>query len=52
MTYEIKEKIDQEFERFVKDEIDDSEKKNIWDLMDIKIIEHFSEILIEKSLKN
>lgn len=29
MTYEIKEKIDQEFERFVKDEIDDSEKKNI-----------------------
>lgn len=52
MTYEYKESIHQEFERFMRDEMDDSEKKMyLRSKRYKKIIAQFSEILIEKSLK-
>jgi hypothetical protein len=52
MTNEFQESIHQEFERFMRDEMDDSERKNYIQSDRYKtMIKKFSEILIEKSLK-
>lgn len=52
MINEFKESIHQEFERFMRDEMDDIERKNyIGSARYRKMIKKFSEILLENSFK-
>ena len=53
MINKFQESIHQEFERFMRDEMDDIERKNYIESEKYKnMIKRFSEILIENSLKN
>ncbi len=52
MTKKFKESIHQEFERFMRDEMDDSERRTYIKTDRYKnLIKKFSQILVEKSLK-
>ena len=52
MSNKFKESIHQEFERFMRDEMDDNEKKNYQNTSRFKnIIKRITKVLIEKSLK-
>lgn len=52
MTNMFQESIHQEFERFMRDEMDDTERKNYIESKRYKnMIKKFSEILLENSLK-
>lgn len=52
MVDKFKESIHQEFERFMRDEMEDSEKKNYTNSKRYKImIKEISKILIEKTLE-
>ena len=52
MSNKFKESIHQEFERFMRDEMDDTEKKNYQNTSRFKnIIKRITKVLIEKSLK-
>jgi len=53
MTKMFQESIHQEFERFMRDEMDDIERKNYIESKRYKnMIKRFSEILLENSLQN
>ena len=53
MTKMYQESIHQEFERFMRDEMDDIERKNYIESKRYKnMIKRFSEILLENSLQN
>lgn len=53
MSNIFQESIHQEFERFMRDEMDDIERKNYIESKRYKnMIKKFSDILIENSLKN
>ena len=52
MSDKFKESIHQEFERFMRDEMDDNEKKHYQNTSRFKnIIKRITKVLIEKSLK-
>ena len=52
MSNKFKESIHQEFERFMRDEMDDNEKKHYQNPSRFKsIIKEITEVLVEKSLK-
>ena len=52
MSNKYKESVHQEFERYMRDEMDDNEKKNYQNTSRFKsMIEEISRVLIEKSLK-
>jgi len=53
MTNKFQESIYQEFERFMRDEMDDIERRNYIESKRYKnMIKRFSEILLENSLQN
>ena len=52
MSNKFKESIHQEFERFMRDEMDDNERKHYQNTSRFKnIIKEITKVLIEKSLK-
>ena len=52
MTNKFKENIHKEFERFMRDEMDDNEKKHYQNTSRFKnMIKEITKVLIEKSLK-
>ena len=52
MTNKFKENIHKEFERFMRNEMDDNEKKNFQNTSRFQsIIKEITEVLVEKSLK-